>query len=82
MSHLNPNGVFQVRAYYVANGRNQALGSMYFSFSTNGVEDIIADEADGNVEYFNLQGARIENPEAGMLVIERKNGKSVKKIMK
>ena len=62
--------------------RNQALGSMYFSFSTNGVEDIIADEADGNVEYFNLQGARIENPEAGMLVIERKNGKSVKKIMK
>ena len=82
MSNLNPNGVFQVRAYYVANGRNQSLGSMYFSFSTDGVEDIIADKADGNVEYFNLQGARIENPEAGMLVIERKNGKSVKKIMK
>ena len=48
---------------------------------TNGVESVVAGEnADAPVEYFNLQGVRVLNPEAGQLVIKRQ-GNEVKKVV-
>lgn len=43
-----------------------------------GVQEVIADKADEKTEYFNLQGMKISNPQAGSLYIVRK-GNDVKK---
>lgn len=46
-----------------------------------GVENVIADsDVNAPVEYYNLQGMRVANPEAGQLVIKRQ-GKTVSKIV-
>lgn len=45
----------------------------------SGVEEIGA-EADSTPEYFNMQGARISAPAEGQLLIEKRGGKSVKRI--
>lgn len=44
-----------------------------------GIEDIVADD-NAPVEYFNLQGLKVNNPEAGTLVI-RRQGKKVEKVV-
>ncbi len=46
---------------------------------TSGIEDIAA-EADAPVEYFNLQGVRVANPEAGAIYIMRQGSKVTKVI--
>lgn len=46
-----------------------------------GVDGVVADDADAPVEYFNLQGMRVDNPCAGQLVI-RRQGNSVAKIVR
>lgn len=48
--------------------------------STAGIDGIVNDKNDGPVEYFNLQGMRIENPTAGQIVIKRQ-GSSISKIL-
>ena len=46
-----------------------------------GLNDVIADsDVNAPVEYYNLQGMRVANPEAGQLVIKRQ-GKTVSKIV-
>ena len=47
----------------------------------NSVGDIIADN-DAKVEYFNLQGVRVENPAAGQLVIKRQGSVVTKEIIR
>lgn len=50
---------------------------------TSGVDNIVSDSNENApVEYFNLQGARVENPTAGQLVIRRQGGVSTKMIVK
>ena len=52
-------------------------------FTAAGINDIISDnEADAPVEYFNLQGMRIAQPEAGQLVISRQGTKTAKVLVK
>ena len=46
--------------------------------STNGIADIVADE-NAPVEYFNLQGIRVENPENGLYI--RRQGNKVTKVI-
>ncbi len=46
--------------------------------STNGIADIVADE-NAPVEYFNLQGIRVANPENGVFI--RRQGSSVSKVV-
>lgn len=50
-------------------------------FPGAGVGSIEAENSDKPVEYFNLQGVRVANPEAGQLVIKRQ-GTKVEKIIK
>lgn len=45
--------------------------------TTTGIEDVTV-EGEGEVEYYNLQGLRVAQPEAGQLYIKRQGGKAVK----
>ena len=47
--------------------------------TTSAIENITADDAQGDVEYYNLQGIRLQNPAAGTVVI-RRQGSQVSKI--
>lgn len=81
----------------VANAATGQLGSMGLGWAnptyvinktfglTAGVEKVEADaEFDENapVEYFNLQGQRIANPEAGQLVIKKQGAKAAKVVIR
>ena len=46
-----------------------------------GVSDITTDDADAPVEYYNLQGVKVENPAAGQLYIRRQGAKVEKVIL-
>ena len=48
---------------------------------SSGVSDIAVDES-APVEYFNLQGVRIDNPAAGQIVIKRQGAKVTKTIVR
>ena len=54
--------------------------AMTITWGGKGVDDIAGDNADCPVEYFNLQGVRIENPEPGTLCI-RRQGTDVRKVV-
>ena len=45
--------------------------------TTTGIEDVTV-EGEGEAEYFNLQGLRVAQPEAGQLYIKRQGDKAVK----
>ncbi len=47
--------------------------------TTSAIENITADNAQGEVEYYSLQGIRLQNPAAGTVVI-RRQGSQVSKI--
>ena len=49
-----------------------------------GVKNVAADLLDENapVEYFNLQGIRVANPEAGQLLIKKQGAKAQKLIIR
>lgn len=62
----------------------------YTSGSTNctlnlpgeaGIEDVISDSENAPVEYFNLQGVKIQNPAEGQIVIRRQGSKVTKVVM-
>ncbi len=52
-----------------------------FTGAEGGIENVTATtDVNAPVEYFNLQGVRVANPEAGQLVIKRQ-GSTVTKIV-
>lgn len=55
-------------------------GSNAVIVSTTGIADITVDSADA--EYFNMQGIRVTNPEAGQLYIRRQGGRAAKVMVK
>jgi hypothetical protein len=55
--------------------------NLYEDEDNAGITNVIADDnSNAPVEYYNLQGVRVANPEAGQLVI-RRQGKNVSKIV-
>lgn len=46
---------------------------------SSGVEDVMAEDADAPVEWFNLQGIRVANPENGIYI--RRQGNKVEKVV-
>lgn len=46
---------------------------------TTGVDDVVADDANAPVEYYNLQGVRVENPENGLYI--KRQGSTVTKVI-
>ena len=49
--------------------------------NTSGIQSVEADDADENapVEYFNLQGVKVANPENGIFI--KRQGKKVEKVI-
>ena len=62
---------------YASGGVNFYMVS-YASAGTTGINDINVDNANAPVEYFNLQGIRVENPANGLYI--RRQGNKVEKI--
>lgn len=55
--------------------------SLYEDKNAAGIEDIVADE-NAPVEYYNLQGIRVDNPAAGSVVIRRQGANTTKVLVK
>ncbi len=68
-------GSFAAMANVVETGANYTL----FQDSTSGVESTIVADTNAPVEYFNLQGVRIENPASGLVI--RRQGTKVEKVL-
>ena len=69
----------QYRAYFEANGGSKI---MTLSFDddpeVSGIEDVNAEDAE--VEYYNLQGVKVENPEKGIYIMKQ-GGKTSKVVL-
>ena len=63
--------------YFGGPGVKQTEFVKYLSEPVSGIEEVGADE-NAPVEYFNLQGVRVANPEAGIYV--RRQGSKVEKV--
>ncbi len=74
------NTVYYASIRYMVGYSVATLGQLPFVLEgSNAIDGIEAEELQ-DVEYFNLQGVKIENPRKGELVIMRSGGKSVKMI--
>ncbi len=77
-------GVIEGSKYYAVECKSSVItydNNIYGKPVVGGLADVIADsDANAPVEYYNLQGIRIANPEAGQLLIKRQ-GKTVSKIV-
>ena len=74
----NGNEAAYILTYKAANGIGVYMVYQE-GYEDDGVADIISDN-NAAVEYFNLQGVRLDNPAAGQLVI-RRHGTEVSKIL-
>jgi hypothetical protein len=71
---LNPDVGYLVQC-------DNTIINLYEDEDNAGITNVIADDnSNAPVEYYNLQGVRVANPEAGQLVI-RRQGKNVSKIV-
>lgn len=52
---------------------------LYSNGTLSGVDDIVSDDANAPVEYYNLQGVRVANPESGLYI--RVQGKKATKVL-
>lgn len=78
-SAYDPFSLYRLTAAYMDGGKNTPLGTIDFVFDTTGVDDVIGDTGSSSeVEYYNLQGIRVESPVKGQLVIERRGDKLTK----
>lgn len=73
--------VYFINATYTLNNSVRNFGSIPFMIHPDsGVVEIL--DSDAPIEYYNMQGMRIENPTPGQLVIVRQGSKSYKCIWK
>lgn len=54
----------------------------YVPNGMGGVNDIVADDNNAPVQYYNLQGVRLDNPAKGQLVIKRQGATATKTLVK
>lgn len=67
--------------YYIFN-KSAQVGFGGYEFTpggTGGIDDVIAADENAPVEYFNLQGVRVENPQPGIYV--KRQGNKVSKVV-
>lgn len=58
--------------------RNELPSSVQLPAGWNAIDNITVEGVDAPVEYYNLQGMRVENPAAGQLYIKRQGSKATK----
>lgn len=77
-----PNALDKIITWQNANGESLAskmVGSITFDIKPSAIGSITTDDSNAPVEYFNLQGVKLANPEAGQIVI-RRQGSQVSKV--
>ena len=72
---------------WIYNTEDMYYGSKYVSTLTftedaSGVDNVAADNVNAPVEFYNLQGIRVENPAQGQLVIKKQGSKATKLLVK
>ena len=68
----------QIRIKATLDG-NELYNDIHEPTITTGVDDILTDDANAPVEYYNLQGVRVANPESGLYI--RVQGKKATKVL-
>ena len=60
--------------------KNTVISLMYdIDDANSAIDNIVADDANAPVEYFNLQGVKVQNPENGLYI--KRQGKTVEKVV-
>ena len=67
----------KVAVYAIVSGQGVEYAQYENAFS--GIYDIIADDENAPVEYFNIQGVRVDNPDNGIYI--RRQGSKVSKVL-
>lgn len=78
----DPSQVYYLRAMYVRSSATTYMSQLLFHSDVNEVTDIIDEDTIAPVEYFNLMGVRIAEPQPGQIVIRRQGDRSEKIIFK
>lgn len=81
LSQGEEDHLYFITGYYTIGNSMRSMGSLPFICNPVGVKGIFSDD-DNDVQYYNLQGLRIENPAPGQIVIIKRNGKTQKTIWK
>ena len=63
----------------IINSNGKLLSLFYPAEGESGIADIELNADDAPVEFFNLQGVRVENPESGLYI--RRQGSKVSKVI-
>lgn len=71
---------YALRANFASGNSEKQLAEIMFKVKSVGVDGIEIDTDDAEVEYYNLQGVRIANPQRGQLVIRKAGDKTSKVI--
>jgi len=80
---LSPMTNYSARVRAVtAKTRSDWSDIVTFTTGEAGIEEIVAGTTEGPVEYFNLQGIRVDNPAAGTIVIRRQGNTATKLLIK
>lgn len=74
--------VYYLNATYTLGSRVNDFGGLKFFFGDPLGVDEISTDANSEAEYYSLQGIRLSEPTDGQLVIERRAGKTVKKVFR
>ena len=74
------SGVENMTISKTATGNNPTITSATVYYTTKaGIEGVVAEDSNAPVEYFNLQGVRVANPENGLFI--RRQGNTVTKVL-
>ncbi|MDE5807025.1 MAG: hypothetical protein K2H76_02845, partial [Muribaculaceae bacterium] len=69
---------FGLNTHWTAENGSSVDMTAKIALNLAGVNDVVADDANAPVKYFNLQGMEVANPEAGQIVIKKQGSKTVK----
>lgn len=78
----DPSKVYYLRAMYIRSSAPVYMSQLLFHSDVNEVSDIMDDDSAAPVEFFNLMGVRIAEPQPGQLVIRRQGDRAEKIIFK
>lgn len=73
--------LYVIRGEYLYESVKLLVGQIQLAFATSGLDNI-EDSETAPAEYYTLQGIRIDAPAPGQLVIERRGGKTAKRIFR
>lgn len=74
-----PDAAYYMRVEYIRNGSPTYLSQIVFTMpNASAVDMVVNDQMNAPVEYYNLQGVRVAEPQEGQLLIRRQGARSEK----